>query len=57
MVIAGDLAASGEHTIQYTDDVLWNCTPEPVYFCEPMSTQYIQLKINKTTPLLENKQK
>ena len=24
----GDLTWSGEHTIQYTDDVLQNCTPE-----------------------------
>ena len=25
----GDLVWGGEHTIQYTDDVLQNCTPEP----------------------------
>ena len=24
----GDLTSGGEHTIQYTDDVLQNCTPE-----------------------------
>ena len=24
----GDLVWGGEHTIQYTDDVLQNCTPE-----------------------------
>ena len=24
----GDLTWGGEHTIQYTDDVLQNCTPE-----------------------------
>ena len=28
MVIEGDLTWGGEHTIQYTDDVLQNCTPE-----------------------------
>ena len=28
MVMEGDLTWSGEHTIQYTDDVLQNCTPE-----------------------------
>ena len=24
----GDLTWGGEHTIQCTDDVLWNCAPE-----------------------------
>ena len=24
----GDLTWDGEHTIQCTDDVLWNCAPE-----------------------------
>ena len=24
----GDLTLGGEHTTQYTDDVLWKCTPE-----------------------------
>ena len=28
MVIKGDLTWGGEHTIQYTDDALQNCTPE-----------------------------
>ena len=28
MVMEGDLTWGGEHTIQYTDDVLQNCTPE-----------------------------
>ena len=28
MVMEGDLTWGGEHTIQYTDDVLLNCTPE-----------------------------
>ena len=28
MVMEGDLIWGGEHTIQYTDDVLQNCTPE-----------------------------
>lgn len=26
--INGDLTWGGEHTIQCTDDVLWNCAPE-----------------------------
>ena len=28
MVMEGDVTWGGEHTIQYTDDVLQNCTPE-----------------------------
>ena len=28
MVMEGDLTWGGEHTIQYTCDVLYNCTPE-----------------------------
>ena len=28
MVMEGGLTQCGEHTIQYTDDVLQNCTPE-----------------------------
>ena len=28
MVMEGDLTWGGEHTTQYTDDVLQNCTPE-----------------------------
>ena len=28
MVMEGDLTWGGEHTVQYTDDVLQNCIPE-----------------------------
>ena len=28
MVMGGDLTWGGEHTTQYTDDVLQSCTPE-----------------------------
>ena len=28
MVMEGDLTWGGEHTIQYTDYVSWNCTSE-----------------------------
>lgn len=28
MVMEGDLIWGGEHPIQYTDNVLYNCTPE-----------------------------
>ena len=39
MVMEGDLTWSVEHVIQYTDDVLQNCTPET----------YIILLTNVTT--------
>ena len=28
MVMEGDLTSGAGHTIQCTDDVLWNCAPE-----------------------------
>ena len=28
MVMEGDLTWGGEHTMQYTGDVLWRCTPQ-----------------------------
>ena len=28
MVMGGHLTWGGEHTIQYTDNILWNYTPE-----------------------------
>ena len=28
MVMEGDLTCDGEHTVECTDDVLWNCAPE-----------------------------
>ena len=28
MVMEGDVTLDGEHTVQCTDDVLWNCVPE-----------------------------
>ena len=27
-MVDGDLTGGGEHTIQYTDDMLYSCTPE-----------------------------
>ena len=27
MLMEGDLTLGGEHTVQYTDGVLYNCTP------------------------------
>ena len=46
MVVEGDLTLDGEHKIQYTDDVLQNCTPET----------YIILLTN-TTPINSIKRK
>ena len=40
MVMEGYLTLGGEHTIQYTDDVLQSCTPET----------YITL-LNNVTPI------
>lgn len=40
MVVEGDLTWGGEHIIQYTDDMLQNCTPET----------YILL-LNNVTPI------
>ena len=28
MVMGADLTGDGEHAVQYTDDALYNCTPE-----------------------------
>ena len=41
MVIEGDLTSGGEHTIQCTDDVSWNCAPE---VCIVLLTSVIQIK-------------
>ena len=30
MVLEGDLTWGDEHTVQYRDNVLKNCTPEPI---------------------------
>ena len=51
----GDFTWSGEHTIQYTDDVLQNCTPETQCYL-PMSLQYIQLKKEKKQYYLKEQQ-
>ena len=37
----GDLTWGGEHSIQYTDDVSQNCTPEPMYI----------ISLTKVTPI------
>ena len=40
----GDLTWGGEHTIQYTDDVLQNCTPE-TYKCSNQCHPINSMKI------------
>ena len=46
MLMEGELTSVGEHTIQYTDDVLQNCTPET----------YMILLTN-ITPIINKKEK
>ena len=41
----GDWTQSGEHTIQYTDHVLQNCTPE-TYMLSTNFTLINSIKIN-----------
>ena len=50
MVIEGDLTWGGEHTIQYTDDVLENCTPETyiILLTNVTPINSIKKKKNKT---------
>ena len=38
----GDLTWGGEHTIQYTDGVLYDCTPETYIILLTNVTQYTQ---------------
>ena len=42
----GDLTLGGEHTTQYTDDVLQNCIPET---CINLLTNVTQVKFFKKT--------
>ena len=52
MIMEGDLTWGGEHTIQYTDDVLWSCTPESHIILLTSVTQInsIKKKKKKWTP-------
>ena len=47
MVMEGDLTWGGEHTIQYTDDVLQNCTPETYTILLTDVMPISSIKINK----------
>ena len=42
-MVEGDLTWGGEHTIQYTDDVLQNCTPETYMLLLTDATQKISV--------------
>ena len=53
MVMEGDLTWGGEHTIQYTDDVLQSCMPEN-YIILLISVTPIN-SIKKGTTVLEHK--
>ena len=44
MVIEGDLTWGGEHTTQYTNDVLQSCTPKTYII---LLTNVIPKKLNK----------
>ena len=50
-----DFSQCGEHTIQYTDDGLWNCTPETYAILltnvTPINPRKRKEKINIKLPL------
>ena len=48
--MAGDLTWGGEHTTQYTDDVLQNCTPETYIILLTNVTPINSIKIKKYLP-------
>ena len=47
MVMEGDLTLGGEHTIWYTDHMLWNCTPETCIILLTNITSINSVKILK----------
>ena len=49
----GDFSWDGEHTIQYTDDVLQNCTPETYIILLANATLINSIKINQKEILME----
>ena len=46
MVTEGDLTVGGEYTIQYADDILWNCAPDSYIILLTTVTPINSLKIN-----------
>ena len=49
MVMERDLTWGGEHTIQYTDDVFYNCAPETYIILSINVTLINSIKIKKET--------
>ena len=47
MEMDGDLTWGGEHTMQYTDDILQNCTPETYIILLTNVTPINSIKIEK----------
>ena len=47
MVMERDLTWGGEHTIQYTDDVFYNCAPETYIILSINVTSINSIKIKK----------
>ena len=47
MVMGGFLIWDGEHTVQYTDDVLQNCTPDIYIILLTNATLVKSIKIKK----------
>ena len=51
-VMDGDVTWGGEHTVQCTDDVLWNCAPETCIILlvsvVPISSMKKKVNKNKT---------
>ena len=43
MMMEGDSAGAGEHTVQCTDDVFWSCAPETCTF--------LLILLTKVTPI------
>ena len=50
MMMEGDLTWGGEHTIQNTDDVLQNCTPETYIIWLSSITPINSIKKREKTP-------
>lgn len=51
MVMEGELIWGGEHTMQYRDDVLWNCVPET---CTILLTSFTPISSIKRKSLDQN---
>ena len=50
MVIEGDLTWGGEHTVQGTGDVLWNCAPDTCVILQSSVTPINTIKGKHASP-------